>query len=173
MKPFEHTLVRRVGVRPPIAFAWLTDYREDDPRWVFADQRASRSCERLDAASLHVRTVARFTGIRTTIDLVVTLLPPDAWRGDGDIKPWGLRLLRQETHWKVEPDGGDGTRLTARFVITPQNLVARLVLGLLGSRIRAELDAAHDRIATTLTTGPLLTPAPVAPPQLGVGEEPA
>ena len=125
MKAFEHTVVRAIGARPEAAFAWLTDYREDDARWVFADSNVRRSFERRDARSMLVSTVAKFAGARVAMDYLVRLAPPRAWRAHGQIRFLGLRMLGLDAHWEVEERSADGAILTARFRLHPLNAVAR------------------------------------------------
>ncbi len=160
MKPFEHTVVRAVGARPEFAFAWLTDYREDDAGWVYGDDKATRSIERRDARSLFVSTVARLAGFRVAMDLLVRLAPPLAWRAHGHVRWLGVRLLGLDAHWDLEELSTDGAVLTARFRLHPLNVAAQALLFLWGAQIRKALEDTYDRIAATVTTA-----AAAAPPE--------
>ncbi|HEY3451564.1 MAG TPA: hypothetical protein VGK67_34720 [Myxococcales bacterium] len=160
MKPFEHTVVRTVGVPPDAAFAWLTDYREDDARWIFGDEKGRRSFERRDARTIAVNSVAKFAGIRSKLDALVRLAPPHVWRAHGQVRCLGVRVLAVDAQWEVEERSSDGAILTARFRLHPLNVAARAFLTLWGSRIRKAFEDSYDQIAEAVTAAAALPLAP-------------
>lgn len=153
-KPFEHTVVRDIAVSPATAYAWLTDYREDDAQWLFADEHATRSFERQDSQTIRVTSVTRFSVIRSRIEMLVRLLPPDSWRAEGQVQYYGVRMLRTEVQWRVDERSPNGTRLSAKFRLVPDNIVARVLLAFSGARIRQSLEETYDRIARRLAAAP-------------------
>lgn len=146
----EHTAVRDLPIPPDDAYAWLTDYREDDMREVMGDPSGTRKLQRLPDGRLHLETIGVIAGVKGRADGVITFSPPDSWSFDGHIAALGRKMVHVDSRWRVEPHGDRGTRFTASFRVTPVHLLARLYLRFRSRKARAMIEEDYDRIAAAI-----------------------
>ena len=143
-------MVRDLPFPPDDAYAWLTDYREDDMRRIFGDEGGKRMIEKLGSDRLRVQSTGMIAGVRGHADGVITLRPPDSWMFDGHITAMARKMVHVDALWNVAPLGDGRTRFTSRFRITPQNFIAKAYLKLRPRWVRKRIERDYDQIAAAI-----------------------
>lgn len=151
MTTYEHTL--RVRVPRDAAFAWWTDYREDDhagPRWEGFGEGTRTVVEKDDEHALLHDT---FQG--HAIETEVAFDPPDrvALEGEALGTRFSAEIVFEEARTEDDPDG-PLTVIHARGEVAPEGLLARLSsplwMGRVVDTIKRDLDIHGEEMEEAL-----------------------
>ena len=129
------TRENRFAVPPEYAFAWLTDFREDDDKRLVGGKDLVRV--RKDASGIHRESATPMGPFRTT-----TVLASPRWTTRGEQLDRKGRLMgRWDLEEWVETDGAGGTRHHVR-ITKPRDatLRMRLMLPLMRPMMKRQLD---------------------------------
>ncbi|HWH07586.1 MAG TPA: SRPBCC family protein [Candidatus Thermoplasmatota archaeon] len=127
------------------AYAWLTDYQDDDP------QRTTAVVKRRPVLSRTKDKVVlegelEMLGVRGVGTVEVTLLPPDRWVAE-IVKGGGKGSVYE---YRLTPAAGGGSRLDVRYRVRVRRWSSRLRLLLARPLLRRELDRMWDGFAESM-----------------------
>lgn len=137
------------------AFAWLTDYQEDDPEragGIIQERRVIEETDERIVLEGELETLGR----EMEGTAVVKLDPPDHWRAhlyDAKGRPSGIY------DYRLEPEA-DGSRLVVDYQFAAPKLKHKLLLWVTRPLIRRQLDEMWDGFADAMDRE--LTAAPPA-----------
>ena len=146
MRPVEIRLVRRFPFPRDRAFAWLTDFQDEDAATAGAVVTARRVVERGPKRVVYEGETA-VLGSRASSRTEVDLAPPDAWRARVTAGP----RVGSTTDYRLVPvEGGGGCELTVtyRFVVRPAGRM--VALRLLKPLVRRELVRMWDGFSAAM-----------------------
>lgn len=139
MQPVEIRLVRRFPFPRDAAYAWLTDFEEEDAQRAKGAVVAERRVVERGPGRVVYEGETAVLGVRTFSRTEVALSPPDRWHARVTKGP----RTGSETHYSLVPvEGGSELTLTYRFVLQPA--VRMALLRVLKPLVRRELSRMWD-----------------------------
>ena len=144
--PVRIVIERSFPVPVEAAYAWLTDFRDDDAEHADgAVLRARRVIERSDKRVVYEgesEALGRRIGSTTEVDLA----PPDAWVGRVVKGP----RTGSVTRYRLRPEG-TGSRVTVEYDFVLQDGLKHVILRLAKARVRRDLARMWDGFAASMT----------------------
>ena len=131
---FVYEYAREIPVDAPAAFAWLTDFREEDARFFGAG--AVREVERAGPDSVRLVRIERRGKSEERFEGTVTLEPPLAWRYAGIMHREGKHVAELRAQYRLESLGPGRSRYSLRFEAQPLSLGIRVAVRLFPGRAR-------------------------------------
>lgn len=141
-------------------YAWLTDYRDDDPTLTTAVQRARRVLERTPERVVMEGQIA-ILGNEGSGRFEVRLQPPGRYEAHILEGPGRKSVYTYE----LTPLGAARTRLDVVYNIRARRLHKRLLVWLLSPFIKRELAQMWDGFVREMAKDLSVADAPPAPPQ--------
>jgi hypothetical protein len=126
-------ITRHLPLPVAAAYAWLTDFRDDDPARAGAMLTERRVTERT-ATRVAFEGEHKTLGRRIRYAQVVDLSPPDAWRSRVVSGP----RLGSHNEYSLAPDGA-GSRLTVRYHLTHEKPGTRALIRIAKPILRRNL----------------------------------
>lgn len=136
---------RAFPVPVPDAYAWLTDYRDDDPSRT-EHLLVSRPVRSRAPDKVVLEGTLELLDRRGTSITEVDLLPPDRWRAR-IVQGWGRGSVYE---YRLTPTGDGGSRLDIEYRFHARRLRSKLLLLFGKRRVRAELDRMWSGFAASL-----------------------
>lgn len=138
------------------AYAWLTDYRDDDPQRTDAVQ-VERRVLRVDGDTIRMEGKLNLMGSTGKGEIEVKLIPPYRWRATL-LKGAGRGSVYE---YRLTPIASDRVRLDVVYNVRVKRLSRRLMLMLLRPFLRRELAKMWAGYARSMETD--LGQAPAVP----------
>ncbi|MEA3199310.1 MAG: hypothetical protein QOE90_738 [Thermoplasmata archaeon] len=132
-RPVNVKITREIPMPVPQAFAWLTDFQDDDAQRAGAVVARRKVVERSATRSVY-EGETEVLGRRNPATTEVRLHPPDAWEARVVAGP----RTGSWTTYKLTPSG-TGSRLALHYRFTHEKPMTRVLMRLVKPKIRAEL----------------------------------
>lgn len=157
-RPVSIRLARRLPLPVPDAYAWLTDFQDDDAQRAGAVVARRKVVER-SASRIVYEGETEVLGRRNPATTEVLLHPPDAWEARVVAGP----RLGSWTTYKLTPDG-PGSRLELHYRFLHEKPFTRLAMRLVKPKIRAELERMWDGYEAAMRADAASEPLRPKPP---------
>lgn len=147
---------RRFPHALPQAYAWLTDYQDDDPQRTTAVVKRRPVLSRT-ADKVVMEGELEMLGVRGAGTVEVSLFPPDRWVAE-IVKGAGRGSVYE---YRLTAEGDEACRLDVRYRVRVRRWPSRLRLWVARPLIRRELGVMWDGFAEAM--GRELSGAPASP----------
>lgn len=138
------------------AYAWLTDYRDDDPQRTDAVQ-VERRVLRVDGDTIRMTGKLHILGSTGEGEVEVKLIPPYRWRATL-VKGAGRGSVYE---YRLTPTGKDRTRLDVVYNVRAKRFSRRVQLWFARPFVRRELARMWDGYARSMAKDLAAAPAAV------------
>jgi uncharacterized protein YndB with AHSA1/START domain len=141
---FSHTV--EIARAPAEVFPWLLD-ADKVPQWTGHLETYERIGDGAFGAGSKVRQILEINGRRIDVQLEVTAYdPPNG--AETRFESNGVTVVAD---YRLEPNGGGGTRLTQEIDAKPTSLTGRMIVPLVQPRLEQKLTEDLERLRETLS----------------------